>query len=78
MIIPVVVCLITKLIGFSDVWIIFATTISAMPCATSTTMLAETYDIDPAFSAQGVGTSTLLSVATMPLIMWMVQKIIEL
>lgn len=78
LIIPVAVCLITKLIGFSDIWIIFATTISAMPCATSTTMLAETYDIDPAFSAQGVGTSTLFSVATMPLIMWMVQKIIEL
>lgn len=77
MIIPAAVCVITKLIGFSDVWIIFATTISAMPCATSTTMLAETYDINPAFSAQGVGVSTLLSVATMPAIMWLAQRIIE-
>ena len=77
-ILPLTVCIITKLLGFSDIWIIFATTISAMPCAASTTMLAETYDIDPAFSAQGVGTSTLFSVATMPLIMFVAQKIIEL
>lgn len=77
-IIPLAVCVITKLLGFSDVWIIFATAISAMPCATSTTMFAETYDITPSFAAQGAGTSTLFSVATMPMVMWIAQKIIEL
>lgn len=75
---PILVCAITKLIGLDEIWIIFATAISAMPSATSTTMLAETYDIAPAFSAQGVGTSTLFSVATMPMVMWIAQKIIEL
>lgn len=77
-VIPLSVCLITKLLGLDDIWIIFATTISAMPCATSVTMLAETYDIAPAFSAQGVGASTLFSVVSMPLVMWIAQKIIEL
>lgn len=77
-IIPLAVCVITKLIGFDSTWIIFATAMAALPSATSISMHAKVLDIAPGFSAQGVGTSTLLSVATMPLIIWIAQKIILL
>lgn len=75
-VIPLAVCLITKLIGFNDTWIIFATAMAAMPCATTISMHAEVLNIVPEFSAEGVGASTLFSVATMPLVIWIAQQII--
>ena len=77
-IIPLLVCVIMKLMGFSPMWVLFATALTSMPSATSVSMLAELYDISPGFSAQGVGTSSLLSIATMPCVIWIAQKIIEL
>jgi hypothetical protein len=41
-------------------------------------MFAELYDSAPGFSAQGVGTSTLLSIGTMPLIILIASKVVEL
>ena len=76
--IPLTVCLVMKLVGFADTWILFATALTCMPSATSVSMLAELYDIFPGFSAQGVGTTSLLSIATMPCIIFLAQKIIEL
>ena len=77
-VIPLTVCLIMKLLGFGDMWILFATALTCMPSATSVSMLAELYDISPGFSAQGVGTTSLLSIATMPCVIFIAQKIIEL
>ena len=77
-IIPLLVCTIMKLLGFSEMWIIFATVITCMPSATSVSMLAELYDITPGFSAQGVGTTSLLAIATMPCVIWIAQRIVEL
>lgn len=78
LVIPISVCVIMKLLGFSPTWILFATALTSMPSATSVSMLAELYDISPEFSAQGVGTSSLLSIATMPCIIFLAQKIIVL
>ena len=75
---PLIVCLVMKLLGFDSFWILFATVITCMPCATSVSMLAELYDISPGFSAQGVGTTSLFTVATMPCVILLAQKIIEL
>ena len=77
-VIPLLVTVIMKLLGFSDMWVLFAAALTSMPSATSISMLAELYDITPGFSAQGVGTSSLLSIATMPCVIWLAQKIIEL
>lgn len=77
-VIPMLVCVIMKLCGFSSMWILFATALTSMPSATSVSMLAELYDISPGFSAQGVGTSSLLSIVTMPCVIFLAQKIIEL
>ncbi len=77
-VIPLLVCVIMKLLGFSDMWVLFATAITAMPSATSVSMLAELYDISPGFSAQGVGTTSLLAIATMPCVIWIAQRIVDM
>ena len=76
-VIPLFFCFTLKLLGFSDFWVLFVTAVSAMPSASSTSMFAELYDTAPGFSAQGVGTSTLLSIGTMPLIILIATKVVE-
>ena len=75
--IPIFFCFATKLLGFSDFWVLFITAISGMPAASATSMFAELYDTAPGFSAQGVGTSTLLSVATMPLVILLASEVVK-
>ncbi|MBE6596197.1 MAG: AEC family transporter [Ruminococcaceae bacterium] len=75
---PLLVCVITKLVGFSSDWILFLTAVSAMPCAAVISMLSELYDIRPEYAANSVGTSSLLSIATMPCVLWIAQKIVSL
>ena len=76
--IPLIVCLVMKILGFDSFWIMFATVLTCMPSATSVSMLAELYDISAGFSAQGVGTTSLFAIATMPCVILLAQKIIEL
>ena len=76
--IPLFFCFVAKILGFSDFWIIFITTISAMPCASATSMFAELYDTAPEYSAQCVGTSTLFSLLTMPLLLYIANMILQL
>ena len=70
--VPLAVCLIAKLVtlGMADSYriILFCTVISALPSAASITMLAELYDINPEYAAQTVGSSSILSVGTLPLL----------
>ncbi len=72
--IPLIVCLLAKAItlGLNDELayniILFSTVISALPSAATITMLAELYDIEPGYAAQTVSTSSLLSIATLPLL----------
>jgi hypothetical protein len=40
-------------------------------------MFAELYDTAPGFSAQGVGTSTLLSLATMPCVILLATEVVK-
>ncbi len=77
-IVPILVCAVMRLLGFSADWIYFAATVASMPSATTVTMLAELYDISPAYSAQAVGTTSLLSILSMPCVIWIAQKMIEL
>ena len=76
--IPLLFCVVLKLLGFSDFWVLFITACSAMPSASSTSMFAELYDTAPEYSAQCVGTSTLLSLASMPLLILIAQQIIRI
>ena len=76
-IVPLIVCGVLKLIGL-DNWILFGAAVTSMPSATTVTMLSELYDINPKFSAQAVGTTSLFSVVTMPCVMFVAQKLLEL
>lgn len=70
--VPLIVCLLTKLVtlGMADSHniILFCTVIAALPSAATVTMLSEMYDIDPGFAAQTVGSSSVLSLGTLPLL----------
>ena len=46
--------------------------LSAMPAASTTGMLAQKYDRDPAFASRLIFVSTLLSMITLPFISWLV------
>ncbi|MBQ9097908.1 MAG: AEC family transporter [Clostridia bacterium] len=69
---PIAVCLIAKLLtlGLSDSYsvVLFCTIIAALPSGASISMLGELYDIAPEYAAQAVGSTSLLSVATLPLL----------
>ena len=77
LLLPLFFCFALKILGFSDFWVLFVTAASAMPSASTTSMFAELYDTAPGFSAQGVGTSTLLSIVTMPLVIFVATEIIK-
>ena len=76
-VIPLFFCFTLKILGFSDFWVLFITAVSGMPSASSTSMFAELYDTAPGFSAQGVGTSTLLSLATMPCVILLATEVVK-
>ena len=73
---PILVATAMKFMGFSQLWIFFGATVVAMPTATTETMLAELYDIEPGYSAQAVGTTSLFSVLTMPIVIFYVQTVL--
>ena len=75
---PVIVCLITKLCGLSDLFVLFSTAMAAVPSASSVTMLAELYDIEPGYASQTVGMNSILSTATLPIVMLFAQWVTTL
>lgn len=68
-IVPLGMCLLTKLLGLSTELALFLTAACAMPSATNVSMLAELHNIDPEYSAQTVGMTSVMSILTIPLIM---------
>ena len=77
-VIPLLVCAIMALMNFDSNTIIFCTIAAAMPSAAVATMFGSIYSISPSYASQAVGFTTLLSIATMPAIMFVVPKIIEI
>ncbi len=72
---PILVCLISKLIlvlipidGLEQ-YAVFVTAAAALPAASSVTMMAETYGLDAGYSSLTVGTSSLLAVGSIPVVM---------
>lgn len=77
-VIPLVVCVIGKLIGLPSDMILFATVEAALPAAASITMFSEMYGLNAGYASQTVGTSSLLSVGTLPLILKVAEWIVNL
>ncbi len=72
---PLLVCTLTSLIGLSDMWVLFFTAMIAMPSAAMVSMFATVYDVNPEYAAQIVGTTSLLAMGTIPLVLLIAQKI---
>jgi len=78
LLIPAVICVIAKLLGLSDTYIILCTVMAGLPCASTVTMLAELHDIEPGFASQTVGITSLLTTATLPCVVLFANWIISL
>ena len=72
---PIAACLLAKLCGLSETYILLATAMAGVPSAATITMLAELYDIQPGYASQTVGMTSLLSTATLPVVMLFAQWI---
>ena len=67
LVLPALICGIATLCRLPDETVYLFTTLTALPCATNCTMYAQKYDISPKFAAKTASLTTLLSVATVPL-----------
>lgn len=65
---PIIVFIILKLINVDDLLIGISVLITAMPAGSFTAILADKYECDAEFASKCVFTSTVLSMATIPLI----------
>ena len=77
LLLPFVISLVLTAIGLNEMLVVFGTLMASMPCASSVTMLCEMYSIKPRFAAIGVGVSSVISVATIPLCVRFAQFLIE-
>lgn len=75
---PLTVCVLTKLCGLNDLFVLFSTVMAAVPSASSVTMLAELYDVQPGYASQVVGLTSILTTASVPIIMLFAQWVIAL
>ena len=75
---PIVACVLAKLCGLSDTYVILCTVMAGLPCASTVVMLAELHDIEPAYASQTVGMTSLLTTATLPCVVLFAKWIITL
>lgn len=73
---PLVVCVLLAITPLDSQTVLFCTAMAALPSASTITMLSELYNLDSEYAAQTVGTSSLLCVATIPLILMLAEKIV--
>ena len=78
LVLPLIVCVICKLIQLPQDMILFVTVEAALPAASSITMFSEIYGLNSGYASQTVGTSSLLSVGTLPLVLLVAQWIVSL
>ena len=75
---PLVVCVLCKLMNLPHDMILFVTVEAALPAASSITMFSEMYGLNSGYASQTVGTSSLLSVGTLPLVLLVAEWIASL
>ena len=89
---PLVICTLAKLAfmcitaAFPDalsaqsveVYILLSAAMAGVPSATTISMLAELYNIEPGYASQSVGMTSILSTATLPVVMLVAQWIASL
>ena len=77
-VLPLVICFLMKLCGFDHMHLSFYACICAVPVAANVTMFSELYDTSASYAAHNVGLSSLLSILSLPLVMFLAEKIAAL
>ncbi len=77
LLLPMLVCIIMKLVGAPENIIMFSTIVAAMPTGAVASMMCELYDISPAFASQGVGTTSLLTTVALPIVILVMDFVIK-
>ncbi|MBQ7603875.1 MAG: AEC family transporter [Clostridia bacterium] len=75
---PILCGLSVKLLGFGNDVSTFIVIMTSLPVATASAMFGETMDVMPDLAARNVGISTLLSIGTVPLTVWLASLIMNL
>ncbi len=75
---PLLVCALLKILGFSEFYVMFGTVMAAMPSGAIATMFSEMYSLNSKFASQLVGGTSILCVATLPLVVLAAQRICAL
>jgi len=71
---PLVCYIVAKYIGnLGDELSMFVLLMAALPTASLTNMFAELYDVNPGYAAKTVGMTTVISVATLPFVVYIAQ-----
>lgn len=74
--IPLVTAFFLKFIGFNTMVISVCTLMAAMPSGATNAIFAEQFDVEPLFASAGVFITTLLSILTLPLTLYMLTNFI--
>lgn len=83
-VLPMLICLISKVllilvpVDGMEIYATFLTAAAALPAASTVTMMSETYGLDSGYSSVVVGTSSIISVLSMPLTLMLAQWILNL
>ena len=82
-VLPMLICLISKVllilvpVDGMEIYATFLTAAAALPAASTVTMMSETYGLDSGYSSVVVGTSSIISVLSMPLTLMLAQWILN-
>ncbi|MBQ9784759.1 MAG: AEC family transporter [Clostridia bacterium] len=88
---PVIICLLAKLVlglisaanpallspDTVQIYVLLATAMAGVPSAATITMLAELYDIEPAYASQSVGMTSIIATASLPVVMLFAQSVVN-
>ncbi len=82
-VLPLMICLISKLtlilvpIEGLEIYAMFVTAAAALPAASSVTMMSETYGLDSGYASLTVGTSSILALASLPIVITIAKFILS-
>lgn len=70
LVIPLITALFLKLLNYNEMVISICTIMAAMPAAATNAIFAKEFDVNPTFASIGVFITTMLCIATLPLILY--------
>lgn len=75
LILPLIFCVLARLCGLETQFVLLITAMVGVPSASAVTMLAEIHDVEPGYASETVGMTSILSIASLPVVMMFAQWI---